>query len=200
VLRFISSRLTLIAIMPYPHKIDERRILEEVARVVDEDGLGGLSTRNLAERLGVKAPSLYRYFPDKRDLVHSISVRFATDLALQLTSCETLRQIAEGHWEYARQYPRRYEVMTRLLLDGLTESSVQATGQIDEPFLRVAARLVPDDPIVAAWIIRSFVLGAIMRRLSLPALSREEEERAFELGLQTLEWGLTHAKVELVGR
>lgn len=40
-------------------------ILEAAWDIVREEGVGGLNLRNLAQRLGMRAPSLYEYFPSK---------------------------------------------------------------------------------------------------------------------------------------
>jgi AcrR family transcriptional regulator len=35
---------------------------------IKQDGLEGLSMRRVAERVGIRAPSLYKHLPDKRAL------------------------------------------------------------------------------------------------------------------------------------
>jgi AcrR family transcriptional regulator len=163
--------------MPYPHKLDEDRILEEATRLVDERGLDGLSTRVLATRLGARAPSLYRYFPDKECLVRAVGARLLGQLADELRAHETLVAMARAYWAHALRYPRRYEVISHHPPD-------------IEPFLGVATRLAPAQPLATAHAIWSYLHGAATLRLAAPAASGLDADEAFELGLRALERGL----------
>lgn len=49
------------------------RIVEEALRLVDENGLDGLSLRALAARLDVQAPTLYWHVPNKAALLDAVS-------------------------------------------------------------------------------------------------------------------------------
>lgn len=48
--------------------LDRREIVAAALELLDEVGIEGLSTRNLAARLGVKGPSLYWHFKSMRKL------------------------------------------------------------------------------------------------------------------------------------
>ena len=48
------------------------RILAEAQALTAADGLAALSTRRLAERLGVEAMSIYHHFPSKRHLFDAL--------------------------------------------------------------------------------------------------------------------------------
>ena len=49
--------------------ITKELICKESLKIIKEDGLGKLSMRNLATRLGIKAPSLYVHIKNKADLI-----------------------------------------------------------------------------------------------------------------------------------
>lgn len=49
----------------------EQQILDEAIRFFAEVGFGG-QTRELAQRLGITQPLLYRYFPTKQDLIERV--------------------------------------------------------------------------------------------------------------------------------
>lgn len=63
--------------------------------IVDEDGLAGLSMRRLAERLGVRAASLYRHVPTKDELLE--------DVANEIMSRVDTSAFAEGDWRNGLQ-------------------------------------------------------------------------------------------------
>ena len=54
--------------MAHPKLLSSEEILKAAVRLVEDGDAGGLSLRAVAAALGVKAPSLYRYFPDKEAL------------------------------------------------------------------------------------------------------------------------------------
>ena len=54
--------------MAHPKLLSSSDILETAMRLIEHADVDGLSLRAVASKLGVKAPSLYRYFPDKEAL------------------------------------------------------------------------------------------------------------------------------------
>jgi AcrR family transcriptional regulator len=61
--------------MPYPTQIDPDCILEKTRELVEREGVEQLSLQKLASALGVKAPSLYRYFSSKTDLLRTLNLQ-----------------------------------------------------------------------------------------------------------------------------
>ena len=58
--------------MPTPTKITREQVLAQAIAILNERGPDALSMRELAKSLEVKAPSLYRYFPDKLSLEREV--------------------------------------------------------------------------------------------------------------------------------
>ncbi|MEH6675761.1 TetR/AcrR family transcriptional regulator [Phenylobacterium sp.] len=50
-------------------------ILEATAQLLERDGLEGFTTNAVAERAGVSIGAIYRYFPNKRALMHALAER-----------------------------------------------------------------------------------------------------------------------------
>ena len=59
--------------MAYPKLLSSEEILKTAVNLVEHGDAEGLSLRAVAAELGVKAPSLYRYFPDKEALEIAVS-------------------------------------------------------------------------------------------------------------------------------
>ncbi|ASU78275.1 TetR/AcrR family transcriptional regulator [Actinopolyspora erythraea] len=61
--------------MPRPSQplLSMERIRECALEIIDTAGLEALSMRRLAERLGVRAASLYNYVPNKDELLHDLA-------------------------------------------------------------------------------------------------------------------------------
>jgi AcrR family transcriptional regulator len=63
--------------MPYPSQITQEKIVEKARDMVEAEGVDQLSLHKLAAALGVKAPSLYRYFASKTDLLRAVNLQTA---------------------------------------------------------------------------------------------------------------------------
>jgi len=57
-----------------PRGLTRERLVEAALRLVNEEGLDGLSMRALADKLDVKAASLYWHVRDRSELLESIDI------------------------------------------------------------------------------------------------------------------------------
>src|SRR5205814_1595470 len=88
------------------------RIHAAALRIIDADGLEGLSMRKLAAELGVRAASLYRHVPGKDDLLHAV----ANDIMRRVD----VSDFGTGDWQLGlRTWARPYRLALDAFLDGL---------------------------------------------------------------------------------
>lgn len=179
------SRRTLFC-MPYPQKLSEQDIVDEAARLVDEEGLNALSTRVLARRLNARAPSLYRYFPDKESLVRAVATRFLQDLALEMEKHLTFAEIARAYWDYGLRHPNRYDVVFCRAPEE-EQPPVSARFQATEPLHALASRLTPNHPLVTARVLLSYLHGAVSLRLAWPNRRGLDPDEAYLAGIEALD-------------
>ncbi|MFG1942005.1 TetR/AcrR family transcriptional regulator [Nonomuraea sp. NPDC048826] len=125
-----------------------RQIVEAAVCLVEEGGTEALTMRALAERLGIRAPSLYKHFPDKAAVEAEVIALAMRDLARALEAAkDELEALAGAYRAYALAHPHLYRLMSagplprERLPDGLEERAalpvVRAMGGE-----RVAARAV----------------------------------------------------------
>lgn len=90
-------------------------ILEVAVTVLEEAGFEALTMRELADRLGIRAPSLYKHVQDKGDIVAGVQERALVDMGTHLSAVtgQGLVALAEAYRSWARAHPRLYEVATR---------------------------------------------------------------------------------------
>jgi len=94
-----------------------KQIVEAARELLEDEGLDALSMRRLADRLGIRAPSLYKHFPDKQALEAAIisggfleqAEAFEAALA---DSDDSLGAIAVAYRSFARAHPHLYRLMT----------------------------------------------------------------------------------------
>jgi AcrR family transcriptional regulator len=97
-------------------------IVDAARELLEEEGPDALSMRRLAERIGIRAPSIYKHLPDKQALENAlISAGFAEQAdafenAVQ-ESDDPVYAIAQAYREFARKHPHLYRLMTERPLD-----------------------------------------------------------------------------------
>jgi TetR/AcrR family transcriptional regulator, tetracycline repressor protein len=136
--------------------------------LLDEVGLEGLTTRRLAERLGVRVGALYWHVASKQDLLAAVADRMMGEFCAE--------PVARGHWEdRVAEEARR---LRRVLLshrDG-ARVLVGAIG-LGPNILMVAERFLgvlreagfPLETSVYGWdTIASFVTGFVLQEQSAP--------------------------------
>jgi AcrR family transcriptional regulator len=97
-------------------------IVAAARELLEEDGLEALSMRRLADRLGIRAPSIYKHLPDKRALENAVvSAAFEEQAELferaVAEADDPATAIARAYREFARDHPHLYRLMTERPLD-----------------------------------------------------------------------------------
>ena len=95
--------------------LDRVAVVEAATKLVDEEGVEQLSLGRLAERLGIRTPSLYNHVAGLPGLRHELALYCARELRDDLTQAtigrsraEAILALADAYRAYARQYPNRY--------------------------------------------------------------------------------------------
>lgn len=93
-----------------------REILAEARKLLEEQGIEALSMRNLAKRLSMRAPSLYKHFASKESLESRlISIGFEEQAqqfeAALRSSSRPLLLMARAYRAYAHDHPGLYRLM-----------------------------------------------------------------------------------------
>jgi AcrR family transcriptional regulator len=99
-----------------------REIVAAARELLEEEGAEALSMRRLAERLGIRAPSIYKHLPDKQALENAlISAGFHEQAELfevaVAGSDDPVGAIARAYREFAHRHPHLYRLMTERPLD-----------------------------------------------------------------------------------
>jgi AcrR family transcriptional regulator len=97
-----------------------QRVVAEAAALADERGIQGLSLAPLAERLGVRVPSLYKHVGGLDDLHRRLALAGMRELAdalgtatVGLAGRDALHACATAWRAYAKAHPGRYGAIQR---------------------------------------------------------------------------------------
>lgn len=89
-------------------------IFDVALLVLEEHGPEALTMRELAGRLGIRAPSLYKHVRHKEDIIAGLQERALLDMAQHLASADRdLTGLAASYRAWALAHPRLYELATR---------------------------------------------------------------------------------------
>lgn len=112
--------------------ISRRKTLEVALRIIDEEGLDGLSIRRLGDQLNVRGISLYHHFQSKEHILVGACELALADVRTPNTSNidwhEWLVENAVEYWRALRRHPNLIPILMRRhpLRIGLTEHNATA--------------------------------------------------------------------------
>jgi len=149
--------------------LDHESVVEAAARLVDEEGIERLTLGHLAERLGIRTPSLYNHVAGLSGLKHDLMLYCMRDLldrvrlaTIGKSGAEAIIALAGAYRTYAKQTPGRYALTLQAPPPGDQEAQA-AAQQVVEVVLAVLAayKLRDEDAIHAIRGLRSIVQGFI---------------------------------------
>ena len=90
-----------------------REIVAAARELLEAGGPEGLSMRRVAERVGIRASSIYKHLPDKQALEAAIiSVGFEELAEVFGTAAETPEALGRAYRAHALAHPHLYRLMT----------------------------------------------------------------------------------------
>ena len=91
-----------------------REIAAVARELLEEEGAEALSMRRLADRLGIRAPSIYKHLPDKEALEDAVISTGFEELAevLERAAPKGLPGLARAFRRFAKAHPHLYRLMT----------------------------------------------------------------------------------------
>ncbi|MAS35060.1 MAG: hypothetical protein CL610_13705 [Anaerolineaceae bacterium] len=102
--------------MPYPAKVSPESIVQTARAMIEAEGVERLLLNQLADKLGIKPPSLYRHVSSKTDLLRMVNedtfagIFRAIQPALDRpgTPQERIMAMAMAYRQYAHEHPITY--------------------------------------------------------------------------------------------
>jgi AcrR family transcriptional regulator len=177
--------------MPAHSQTSTAAIVAAGRRLLEERGLDALTMRDVADAVGVRAPSLYKRVRGRADLVRL----FLEDVADELTSVldaaagsgdpvADVRAMAAAYRAFAHSNPVAYALTyAPQAVPGATRRSVRSTAT----FLRVVAELAGQrHALPAARTIVAWANGFITMELAGTFRLGGDVEQAWDFGLDRI--------------
>jgi AcrR family transcriptional regulator len=155
-----------------------RQIAAAAQALIDAEGVDSLSMRALADRVGIRAPSIYKHFESKEALEAAVMSAVFEEQAIHYEavvedSDQPLLALADAYRDYARRHPHLYRLVTErplnrpALVEGVearfVRQLIRAAGEDRDlarafwafahgmTILELNSRFPPDADLDAAW-------------------------------------------------
>ncbi|WP_374975254.1 TetR/AcrR family transcriptional regulator [Microbacterium trichothecenolyticum] len=172
--------------MPTPERTSYAEIVSAGRDVLEESGPAGLTMQSVAQRVGVRAPSLYKRVRDRDALIRAVAAATVGDLTERLEASDrSLEDLARAYRALAHERPEGFRLMfaaaaPQELLDraGMTivDSAAAIAGQ--------------ERALDAARLVTAWATGFIHMELAGAFRLGGDVDGAFEYGLAALRRGL----------
>ena len=175
--------------MPTPERTSLAEIVAAGSELLESEGLPRVTMQAVAQRVGVRAPSLYKRVRDRSALIDLVADAAVEELVRRLAATDgTLPAMARAYRAFAQQRPEGF----RLLLSAAGDPS--APQRVSAPLLRAAEELVgPEQALDAARLVTAWATGFISMELAGAFRLEGDLEKAFDYGLERLMVALSPA-------
>ncbi|WP_431278430.1 TetR/AcrR family transcriptional regulator [Leifsonia poae] len=181
--------------MPTPDRTSLPEIVTAGIDLLEAAGLDKLTMQAVAERVGVRAPSLYKRVRSRDHLLALIAEQTLHDLTAKLDAAtvragsdprENLRAVARVFRAFARRRPNSYGLVFSQPME-VANPSEELLANSSRPVIDAVAALVgPADALEAARTVTAWATGFIFLELGGRFQLGGDVERAFDYGVDLL--------------
>ncbi len=123
-------------------------IIEAAGEILTESGLAGLTTKNLAAKMGFAESALYRHFKNKEEIIVTMLQYLAADMDKRLTGCivkldnpvEKLKAVFNNQFDFFEKHPH---FLVAVFSEGLLEESKKINTAITQIMATKRKHLLP---------------------------------------------------------
>ena len=152
--------------MPAPARTSREAIVEAARALLEQEGLDAVVMSAVAERVGVRGPSLYKHVADRSALIRAVGDLVTADLRATLERAMStgdpdadLRALAREYRAFVQANPHGYGLLFAHLEPDLQPDQV-AVADLGRPIVAAVARLIGGEGLDALESGRTLVAWA----------------------------------------
>jgi AcrR family transcriptional regulator len=185
-----------------------RDVVAAAATIADAEGLDAVTLASVAERLGIRSPSLYAHVDGldglRRLLALEAAERMAEELrgaAAEHSGFDALREIALAYRRFAKRHPGLYAAAQRAVRPGEDDELYRALAAVAMPAIQALgeAGVAPSEQVHLTRAIRAALHGFVVLEqtggFGMPESVDESFRRVVELLLSAVR-GVTEEAAE----
>ncbi len=175
--------------MPTPDRTSLAEIVDAGRDVLEEGGPSRLTMQSVAERVGVRAPSLYKRVRDRDALIAAVITATIDDLADRLEASDrSIEGLARVYRGFAHDRPEGF----RLIFSA--SGSQAALGRASATILQSVRAVAGEGrALEAARLVTAWATGFVQMELAGAFQLGGDLDEAFAFGLSVLRRGLETA-------
>lgn len=168
--------------MPTPDRTSLAAIVDAGRDLLELGGPAKVTMQAVADRVGVRAPSLYKRVRDRDALLQLVAEATVEDLGTRLAaSGGSLPGLARAYRAFAHARPEGFRLMYSVA------GSADALSRASEPVLRAAREAVGDERALdEARLLTAWATGFVNMELAGAFRLGGDVDEAFEYGLSRL--------------
>ena len=169
--------------MPTPDRTSLDAIVIAASDLLEQEGLAGLTMNAVAERVGVRAPSLYKRVQGRDRLVQLVAEATLTEVALRLDEASDAVELANIFRAFGRERPAAFQlVMTPGA--GTPSAGVEFGRTATTAILRISTELAGEEHALdAARMFTAWAAGFISMELNGNFKLGGDVESAWQFGV-----------------
>ncbi|MFL5681161.1 MAG: TetR/AcrR family transcriptional regulator [Chloroflexota bacterium] len=179
--------------MPARPRTSTDAILAAGLELLETGGVDAVTMQAIADRVGVRAPSLYKRYVNRTALLAALAdAGFAEQAALFRRALRggdaaaDVTRLANAYRDFAHRRPQMYRLLFLELGDG-DEDATAARRAAAQPLLDLTERLVGSErSLDAARLLTAFVHGFVSMELAGAFRLGGDVDRAYGYGVETL--------------
>lgn len=183
--------------MPAHPKTTDAQIVQAARHLVECAGLDGFSMNDVAESVGIRAPSLYGRFKDRASLLGAVELQVCAELAGLLGKSiiandpeATLMAQAQAVRRFAKRNPNSYSLLFDIRSVPTKEGASARAAALAPLIPSLAALVGKEHAFAAARVLVPFLHGFISMELANAFRLGKGVNAAFENGVSTILGGL----------
>jgi AcrR family transcriptional regulator len=184
--------------MPAPARTSRQAVVTAARAILEEADLEAVTMAAVAERVGVRGPSLYKRVANRAVLIRAIAEEVATDLGRAIDRAAGsqgdpragLRAAVVAHRRYVRAHPNGYSLLfAHLLPESMPDTALVAAAGV--PIVRRMEELVDRDrALEAARTLVAWAHGFVSMELSGAFRLGGDVDAAFAFGVDAVLRGI----------
>lgn len=184
--------------MPTPERTNLSEIVAAAQEILEAAGLTGLTMAAVAQRVGVRSPSLYKRIGGRNELLGLVAEATVLDLGDRLEAVvghahdgargprAALADLGRAYRRFAKERPAAYQLIFAQE-PAAARPRPELLAQAAAPALAVTERLAgPEHSLDAARLVTAWAHGFVSMELGGAFRLGGDVERAFEYGLAVL--------------
>jgi len=172
--------------MPAPERTTLAEIVAAARELLELGGPAHITMQAVADRVGVRPPSLYKRVRDRDALILLVAEATVEDIGARLLASDrTLAELARIYRTFAHERPEGFRLMFA------ASGAAASMGRAVWPVLEATRALVGEErSLDAARLFTAWATGFISMELAGAFRLGGDIDAAFEFGLERLEAGL----------